>query len=118
MSTQLSADLSERIKLLAGNLSKCPEVVKYNRGERNEAWTLAISFAEMSGSFEKLLYEEFPKLMEAHLSPSELNDTLLDIGEELRHILYHIQDPDFYKYLCATDEEGVIESATQAVDWP
>ena len=37
-------------------------------------------------------------------SPEELFDVLIDIGEEFRHILYHIHDPKFYKYL--EDRDG------------
>lgn len=37
-------------------------------------------------------------------SPAELFDALLDIGEELRHILYHIHDPKFYRYLNGDSE--------------
>jgi len=45
-----------------------------------------------------------PKLLNEDLSPEELNEVLLDIGEELRHILYHIKDPRFFGYL--TDDGG------------
>ena len=34
-----------------------------------------------------------------NLNPEEMNSLLLDIGEEFRHILYHILDSRFYAYL-------------------
>ena len=37
--------------------------------------------------------------MNDRASPEEILDALLEIGEEFRHILYHINDPKFYKYL-------------------
>ena len=38
------------------------------------------------------------------MNSEQLNDVLLDIGEELRHVLYHIRDPKFFSYLY--DQEG------------
>ena len=39
-----------------------------------------------------------PALYEAD-SEAAIQNALLDIGEELRHILYHIKDPKFFDYL-------------------
>lgn len=87
------------IKALADRLSKCPDVTRYDREDEKEAWVLAITFGELEGSFNKFLYEQLPKLTDEQATPSELYDLLLDIGEEFRHILYHIRDPKFYRYL-------------------
>jgi hypothetical protein len=84
---------------LAKKLSKCPEVTRYDTGEEKEAWTLAHAFADLEESFHAFLEVQLPKLVKGNLQPSEMHDLLLDIGEELRHILYHIQDPKFYRYL-------------------
>jgi len=81
-------------------LSRCPEVTRYDAGEHKEAWALADSFADLEGSFRALLDEQLPKLAQGNLPPSETYDLLLDIGEEFRHILYHIlEQQKFYRYL-------------------
>jgi hypothetical protein len=64
-----------------------------------EAATLAHAFSDLEVSFRKFLDEQLPRLVTAKVSPGEVKDLLLDIGEELRHILYHIRDPKFYKYI-------------------
>jgi len=86
-------------KALAERLSKCPEVAKYDHGDENEAGVLAHAFGDLEESFRAFLYEQLPRLMNDQASSAELFDALLDIGEEFRHILYHIHDPKFYNYL-------------------
>jgi hypothetical protein len=90
----------EDVARLAERLSRCPEVTRYDAGEHKEAWALAGSFADLEASFRTLLDEQFPKLAQGNLPPPETCDLLLDIGEEFRHILYHIlEQQKFYKYL-------------------
>lgn len=87
------------VKQLANFLSKCPQVNKLDHGKHNEAGTIAHAFSDLEDSFSKLMAEYFPKLAKREIKESEIKDCLLEIGEELRHILYHIHDPKFYKYL-------------------
>jgi hypothetical protein len=96
--TQLLANQATR-KALAERLSKCPEVTKYDRSDEKEAGVLAHAFGDLEESFRAFLDEQLPRLMNDQASPAELFDALLDIGEEFRHILYHIHDPKFYSYL-------------------
>lgn len=87
------------LKMLAERLSTCQEVSKFDKDGHNEAWAIAHGFSDLEESFREILDVQFPKLVNEPLSQSEINDLLLDIGEELRHILYHIRDLEFYKYL-------------------
>jgi hypothetical protein len=89
----------EKVKALAERLAQCPDIIKYDRGNEREAWVLAISFAELESSFKRFLHEQLPKLTDEQGEPSDVYDVLLDIGEEFRHIMYHIRDPKFYRYL-------------------
>jgi hypothetical protein len=90
----------EDVAHLAERLSRCSEVTRYDAGEHNEAWALASSFADLEGSFRALLDEQLPKLVQGNLPPAETYDLLLDIGEEFRHVLYHIfEQQEFYRYL-------------------
>jgi hypothetical protein len=45
------------------------------------------------------LEEQLPRLTNSQLTAPEIHDLLLEIGEEFRHILYHIKGPKFYRYL-------------------
>lgn len=42
---------------------------------------------------------QLPKLFSERLNEEQIDDLLHKIGEEIRHILYHIKDPKFYEYL-------------------
>ena len=90
-------------KALAERLSKCPEVTKYDKGDEKEGGVLAHAFGDLEESFRAFLDEQLPRLMNDQSPPAELVDALLDIGEEFRHILYHIHDPKFYRYLDGQD---------------
>lgn len=94
------------VKRLAERLSQCPEVTKYDQGEQKEAGVLAHSFGDLEESFRTFLNEQLPRLLNEHATAEELGDVLLEIGEEFRHILYHIQDPKFYQYLHRDDDLG------------
>ncbi len=87
------------LKALAERLSKCPDVVKLDQGDHKEAWALAHAFHDLEESFRRILDDQLKKLTASDLDESETLDLLLEIGEELRHVLYHIHDPRFYRYL-------------------
>jgi hypothetical protein len=89
----------DQVKALAGVLSRCPQVTRYDSGTEREAWTLALALSDIEESVERIYVEQVPKLLETEITPAEIYETLLSLGEELRHILYHIRDPQFYRYL-------------------
>ena len=94
----------EGMKALADRLSKIPEITRRNEGDDIEAVTLAHAFLDLEESFRKYLDHLLPRLVKEQLSDAEIIDLLGDIGEDFRHILYHIKDPKFYRYL--QKEEG------------
>lgn len=89
---------SLEIKRLAENLQKYECVSKFDSSEEPEAWRLAHSLSDMEQSFRDILDNYLPALCKAD-NEEAAYDALLDIGEELRHILYHIKDPKFFNYL-------------------
>lgn len=93
------SNFGKRYKQLGERLSKLSRITKYDKGEHKEAWTLAHSFLDLEGSFKKFLDEYLPKLENSRLSDEEVGDLLLDIGEDFRHIIYHLNDPEFFRYL-------------------
>ena len=90
---------------LAERLAKCEKVSKCDEGVDVEGGSLAHSFHDLEESFRELLEVHFPKLMSKDLKPEEIENVLFDIGEEFRHILYHIRDPKTYRYLLDTLRE-------------
>lgn len=89
----------EEVRRLVERLSRIPAVAKYDRPGEPQAATLAQSLSDLEESFRTTLGVLLPKLLDRSLEPADLNDVLLDIGEELRHVLYHIRDPRFFAYL-------------------
>lgn len=94
----------ENVKKLADLLADFSEINKYDDLENKEGWTLAISFADLEGSFHRFSNDLLPKLLAKNLNSKEAIDVLLDIGEEFRHILYHIHSSRFYDYLKSDPE--------------
>jgi hypothetical protein len=90
---------TKKIKTIINNLKKSKKVNSFNDGDEFEYSTLAHSFLDMEDSCKLLLNKYFPKFLKDNIDEEEIDETLFDIGEELRHILYHINDPKFYKYL-------------------
>ncbi len=90
---------AEAIKSLAISLSRCPEITKFDKGEDKEAWALAHAFSDLEESFLKFLEHHLPALTQSQMEGSDIHNLLLDIGEEFRHIIYHIKNTKFYQYI-------------------
>ena len=69
------------------------------KGDETLASETAFSIIEIQESMNLCLNELFPKLMDRSLNEADLEELLLDIGEEFRHILYHINDMTLYDHL-------------------
>jgi hypothetical protein len=87
------------LKVLAECLNRCEQVTRYDTTGENQAWVLAHSFLDLAGSFETFLGDQLPRLRDTGLSCEQLHDVLIEIGEEFRHILYHLREPAFFAYL-------------------
>jgi hypothetical protein len=91
-------EYSEKYNLLTKNLNLSNNVVSYNNNE-SEAERLSHGLLDIEESFNKIYNEIVPKLLSKNLKIDEIDDLLLDIGEEFRHILYHINDSRYFEYL-------------------
>src|SRR5487761_556180 len=97
-------DFGTELKNLAERLEKCAEVTRYDSKEEKEAWTLAHDFLDLEESFRRFLDGYLLRLKTEKLPPEQVKDLLIDIGEEFRHILYHVRNSRFYRYLESGDE--------------
>jgi ribosome-associated toxin RatA of RatAB toxin-antitoxin module len=88
------------VKRLAEFLSQCEAVTLFDTDDAKEAWTLAHCFADLEMSFRAILDQHLPALLsDRSRSEDETEELLHAIGEEFRHILYHLKDPRYYRYL-------------------
>ncbi len=99
MSTNLLLGSAEAVKELARRLDGCEAVKKLDGPGHWEAGTLAHALADLERTFWDFLSARLPRLLMPEDSPEQIRDVLLAIGEDLRHIQYHIQDPRFFAYL-------------------
>ena len=90
---------SEVLASVVKQLSKCPDVLKFDSGEEKEAWELAHCFDELEGYFRSFLEKQLPRLAKENLTSEEVCALLYEIGTGLHQILYHIRRPRFYRYL-------------------
>lgn len=60
---------------------------------------------EIEKGFRSAFDELLPKLKSSRVDSEETEDILLDMGEEFRHIAYHIASSRFYQYLCIDTPE-------------
>jgi hypothetical protein len=88
-----------RLRRLQRLLDSSPAVNRHNTPDENEAATLSHALLDLEGSFQKFVQELLPKLETGDIDENEIRDILHAIGEEFRHVLYHIGDPKYYRYL-------------------
>lgn len=92
---------NEAVRDLIERLGSAPVIARYGQAE---AATLAHAFSDIETSLRKFLHEQLPKLADPSLQGEGLEDLLLEVREEFRHILYHLHDPEFLRVLEPTHE--------------
>jgi hypothetical protein len=86
------------IERLAVLLAKCPRVLQFDSKESPEAWALAHALGDIAESCDKISRNLLPALIGAK-DEQTTEESLHEIGEELRHVLYHLEASRFYRYL-------------------
>jgi hypothetical protein len=87
------------VSSLIERLQRCDKVSRYDEGEWQEAAVLVHAFHDLEESCRTYLEVLLPRLTNPEVEGDELLDLLYDVGEEFRHMLYHLNDPRFYGYL-------------------
>jgi hypothetical protein len=87
---------SEEIKALATRLGNCHQVAGLNREGHDEAWTLAHSLDDLGDAARQYL-ELPPSLFDSRLEGEELIQRLIEILLPVQHMLYHAEDPLFFR---------------------
>ena len=97
MSEPVLSEVSS-VRALADRLGRYPQIGQHDSAEEPEGWALANGLSDIEGSCRRIALDLLPLLVrESH--ESETLDLLTGIGEELGHILYHIKDSRFYRYI-------------------
>jgi hypothetical protein len=99
MNAKLKLITPEMTRVLTDRLSCISSVSQLDQPGEPQAATISNSLADLEDSFRTMLDTLLPRLLNESLTPEKLNDALLDVGEELRHVLYHIRDPKYFNYL-------------------
>ena len=88
----------EDLEILKKRLSDSIQVNSFDSEEEKEINVLPIHLLDIQESSIKIakLIEE---LKSNSIEIEMVEDILLDIGEELKHVLYHIHHSRFYKYV-------------------
>ena len=88
---------------LVETLKRIPRVVSAaaRRGEpaEAEAWQIATALGDIQESMNRLFFELVPKLRNVPPTDEIAEELLNEIGEEYRHILYHILDTKIFDYV-------------------
>src|SRR6267143_6643118 len=103
--TEISKTFAADLRSLAERLENCEQVRRYDTAEEKEGWTLAHNLMDLEESCRAFLEKLLPRLRTDDLSPEQINELLLEMGEEFRHMLYHIKDSEFFAYLRDAEPE-------------
>ena len=90
----------ERFVRLIEILSRCSDVAKYDKPGETQAETLAHALLDLEGSFRRFIDTRLPALIRNELSEQQVCDHLQEICDDFRHILYHMDDPQFLRDRC------------------
>lgn len=94
--SQLLLQQRKAVTELTRRLADCPLVARYGHDEPE---TLVHAFSDLEESFHKFLDEQLPRLSDPSTQGEALEELLLDIREQVRHMLYHLRDPEFFRIL-------------------
>lgn len=70
-----------------------------------EAWEIGTGLADIKESTTRLFDDLIPALLHADPASAEVENLLHEIGEEYRHILYHITNTRFFSHVVPESEE-------------
>lgn len=86
---------TQKFNRLVQNLKRCPGVISHSSGVHNEADTLAHALLNMQSSF-KMIEELISRLTRNDIEEHSIDKILFDIGLQVDHILYCINDTRYY----------------------
>ena len=91
----------EAVKQFAAHIQAIPRVAAAIGREdvAEDSWAIAVGLKDIHQASERIFRELLPALLAASPESPEAEHLLHAIGEEYRHILYHITTTRFFGYL-------------------
>lgn len=83
---------------LAKALEVCGRVRRVDSPDEPGSWATAHGLLDIEEALAAFA-EKLKRLKSEVLDDQQVADVLLDIGEDLRHVMYHVDDMKFYQYL-------------------
>lgn len=83
-------------------LKKSKKIAKFDSEDEPGSSKLAYSLSEIEKSCLAFYMKLLPRLKQMN-EQDGIEEILHEIGEEFRHILYHIEDSKYYSYLFSND---------------
>ena len=93
------------VHLLYKILKDNKKVASFDSKSEPGGWRIAYSLSEIEKSCLALYNKLLPKLKKTD-KQKDIEKILHEIGEELRHLLYHIEDSKYYAYLFEKDDKA------------
>jgi hypothetical protein len=95
---------------LAKHLQEMPAVQRFadrrrKRSTKEEAWEIAHGLTDILESTKTIFEKLLPRLLQLPPEDDKAEEFLYEIGEEYRHIFYHIRNTDFFSYVVADGSE-------------
>lgn len=84
---------------LATALDSLLSMRKFRQDGEPGGWNVAHGLADIEQSCRAIVDDHLPALLAASGDPVACQEVLLQLGEDLRHILYHTRDIRFFRYL-------------------
>lgn len=103
----------ETVKKLAEHLMKIPRLARVVGLDdaAEDAWAIATGLKDIGESMDKIFNELLPELLAAEPKSTKAAELLYSIGEEYRHVQYHIIDTRFFGYIAnqqKLDDESLL----------
>lgn len=93
--------MDKKANNLYQKFKEMPNVSRIESTE-DEAFILSLSLVDIENSAKEII--SLIKKIEKSTSTTDENiETLAEIGEELRHIIYHVSDCKYYDYIMLDD---------------
>lgn len=89
----------DTVQRVATRLSGLKRLEQLGESGRERAWAIAHHLSDIEESCSVFLNKLLPSIVLEDLPDTALADVMNDVGEEFRHILYHIREMSFYDYL-------------------
>lgn len=97
--SSVSESWGERHRRLSDRLAIIPAVANSDGGDADEPATLAHALLDIERVCKEVSSDLLPRVYDPAASDEAIAQTLLELGEAFRHLIYHLRDPRFYRYL-------------------